>query len=73
MTAKIVLVVLAILAATVAGAVGLWNWVGAGDLSGHGWLALTLGTVFSLVIGIGLMALVFVSSRRGYDDPDASA
>jgi hypothetical protein len=25
--------------------------------------------VFSLVVGIGLMALVFYSSRKGYDEP----
>jgi len=29
-----------------------------------------LGIVFSLVIGCGLMALMFYSSRRGYDDID---
>jgi hypothetical protein len=34
-----------------------------------GWIALALGTLFSLVVGIGLMALVFYSSRRGYDEP----
>jgi hypothetical protein len=28
-----------------------------------------LGIVFSLVIGCGLMALMFYSSRHGYDDP----
>ena len=27
-----------------------------------------LGIVFSLVVGCGLMALVFYSSRHGYDD-----
>ena len=27
------------------------------------------GIVFSLVVGIGLMALVFYSSRKGYDEP----
>jgi len=27
-----------------------------------------LGIVFSLVIGCGLMALMFYSSRHGYDD-----
>jgi hypothetical protein len=32
-------------------------------------IAMTLGTVFSLVVGIGLMALVFYSNRRGYDEP----
>jgi hypothetical protein len=33
-----------------------------------GIIALGLGTFFSLVIGCGLMALMFFSSRRGYDD-----
>ena len=28
-----------------------------------------LGIVFSIVVGCGLMALVFYSSRRGYDLP----
>ncbi|MGJ4942154.1 hypothetical protein ACQR1W_16380 [Bradyrhizobium sp. HKCCYLS1011] len=34
----------------------------------QGWIALTLGVVVSLIVGIGLMALVFYSSRRGYDE-----
>ena len=34
----------------------------------NGWIALALGTVLSLALGIGLMALVFYSARRGYDD-----
>jgi hypothetical protein len=33
------------------------------------YVALALGTMFSLVIGVGLMALLFFSSRRGYDEP----
>jgi hypothetical protein len=44
----------------------------AGDdraLPGHFYIAMTLGVVFSLAVGIGLMALVFYSSRRGHDDP----
>ena len=40
-----------------------------GDASGHGIAALILGTLFSLGLGIGLMALVFYSSRHGYDEP----
>ena len=28
-----------------------------------------LGLVFSLIVGVGLMALVFYSSRTGYDEP----
>jgi FtsH-binding integral membrane protein len=35
----------------------------------QGWIALGLGVVFSLIVGIGLMALLFYSSRRGYDEP----
>jgi hypothetical protein len=31
-------------------------------------IALGLGVLFSLLFGIGLMALVFYSSRAGYDD-----
>lgn len=40
-------------------------------MSGHGWFALILGVVISLALGAGLMALVFFSSRRGYDDIDS--
>jgi hypothetical protein len=42
-----------------------WN---ASYMSIHGWIALTLGTVLSLAVGGGLMALVFHSARKGYDD-----
>lgn len=35
----------------------------------QGWIALGLGVVFSPIVGIGLMALLFYSSRRGYDEP----
>lgn len=34
-----------------------------------GYVAMALGVVFSLVVGIGLMALLFYSSRHGYDEP----
>ncbi len=33
------------------------------------WIAMAIGVVISLVVGIGLMALLFYSSRRGYDEP----
>jgi hypothetical protein len=39
------------------------------QLSGHFLVAMTLGTVFSIAVGCGLMALVFYSSRHGYDEP----
>jgi hypothetical protein len=34
----------------------------------HGWIALSIGVIFSLAVGIGLMVLVFFSSRYGYDE-----
>jgi hypothetical protein len=47
------------------------NWSGIGDagLDLNGWIALSLGVVVTLGLGIGLMALVFISNRRGYDEP----
>jgi len=34
-----------------------------------GYALLGVGVMFGLVIGCGLMALAFYSSRRGYDEP----
>ncbi|MGA7809955.1 hypothetical protein [Bradyrhizobium sp.] len=34
-----------------------------------GYVAMAIGVVFSLLVGVGLMALVFYSSRAGYDKP----
>lgn len=49
---------------------GYWVWMELGDveMSVHGWIALTLGVVMTFLVGAGLMALVFFSHRRGYDD-----
>ena len=38
------------------------------DIGTHGMVALVLGTLFSLALGGGLMALVFYSSRSGHDE-----
>jgi hypothetical protein len=38
------------------------------EMGAHGWIALALAVVLTLALGIGLMALVFLSARRGYDD-----
>jgi hypothetical protein len=43
--------------------------VGEGSLPADFYIAMTLGIVFSLVVGVGLMALVFYSARHGYDEP----
>jgi hypothetical protein len=64
-------------AAAIAGAVVLviafviaaeWAGIGDSEISGAGWLAMGLGVIVTLALGIGLMALVFISSRRGYDE-----
>ena len=34
-----------------------------------GYVAMAFGVIFSLIVGIGLMALIFYSSRKGYDEP----
>jgi membrane protein DedA with SNARE-associated domain len=59
---------------------GLLIWTGI--LAGKGWssavgtevpvagyVAMAIGVVFSVLLGVGLMALVFYSSRAGYDEP----
>lgn len=49
-------------------AISVWNASGDAVMDKHGWIALGLGTFFSLLIGCGLMALMFFSSRSGHDD-----
>jgi len=56
-------VVLAVVAA-------MWAQVGDVEMSASGWVALVLGVAVALILGMGLMALVFFSSRHGYDERD---
>ena len=58
----------AILLLTGAGAVVTWGATTGVEIGKHGWIALGLGTFFSLLVGCGLMALMFFSSRSGHDD-----
>jgi dipeptide/tripeptide permease len=46
----------------------IWTGLGDSDISAAGWLAMGLGVIVTLALGIGLMALVFISNRRGYDE-----
>jgi hypothetical protein len=65
----ILLVVLAAMfVITAAWAVLVWNASSDVPMSKHGWIALGLGTFFSLLIGCGLMALMFFSSNSGHDE-----
>jgi hypothetical protein len=62
----------AILAAAFWYAVRAWTSLSGPPMPATGYVALTLGVVFSLVVGFGLMALLFYSSRHGYDEPHQS-
>lgn len=63
-------VALAALILVIAVCAGLWGSVGASDISLAGWAAMIFGIIATLAVGVGLMALVFISSRRGYDELD---
>ena len=46
----------------------VWSRLGASEISAAGWLALGGGVAVTLALGFGLMALMFASHKRGYDD-----
>jgi hypothetical protein len=65
-------IIIAVLLAFLGTAAGFayvgWNLHGDVPMSAHGYVAMALGIGFTLVVGVGLMALVFYSSRKGYDE-----
>lgn len=64
----ILIPLVALLAASVWFALYSWTAIEGPPIPTEGLVAMALGIVFSLIVGCGLMALVFYSSRRGYDD-----
>jgi hypothetical protein len=71
-TVAVVVALLAILAAAGWFAAGAWTSVQGPPMPTTGYVAMALGVVFSLIVGCGLMALLFYSSRHGYDEPSRS-
>jgi hypothetical protein len=67
-TILIVTILLGLLAA-----VALFAWAGLAEpgepMPSEGYVALALGALAAVLVGIGLMGLVFYSNRRGYDEP----
>jgi hypothetical protein len=59
-----------LLVGAVAVALYTWDQLAGVTMSIHGIIALVLGVVISLALGMGLMALVFYSNRKGYDQID---
>ena len=52
------------------GVIGYFGWtIGDADVPSSGYVAMAFGVIFSLLFSIGLMTLVFYSSRKGYDEP----
>ncbi|MGB1181927.1 MAG: hypothetical protein ACPG7D_01780 [Candidatus Puniceispirillaceae bacterium] len=50
------------------GSVYVWEKMGQVELGVHGWVALIAGAFGTIVLGCGLMALSFYSSRSGHDE-----
>lgn len=61
-------IMIAALAGVIVMSLWIWGQIGDTEMSVHGYIALGLGVVATLVIGGGLMGLVFYSSRHGYDE-----
>ena len=59
---------LILLAGSVWFAAYAWSYLGGDPMPAYGYVAMAGGILFSLLIGCGLMALVFYSSRHGYDE-----
>jgi len=68
-TITLVIALLGLLAASIWFAVYTWTSVEGPPMPTTGYVAMTLGVVFSIGVGTGLMGLIFYSSRHGYDEP----
>ena len=74
MRGRIVHLLLALLLAGLiaAGATALlalaWTAIGGAEMTMHGWIALSLGVVGTVLLAWVLMALAFKSDREGWDD-----
>ncbi len=68
MRALLIIALFALLALAVWFAAAAWAHLGGDAIPFYGYVAIVGGVLFSLLIGGGLMALVFYSSRHGYDD-----
>ncbi len=64
-------VVILLLFLAVALVLGYLEWTSGGDapMSAGAYVAIAFGAIFSILVGAGLMVLIFYSSRKGYDEP----
>jgi cytochrome c oxidase assembly factor CtaG len=64
----VLIVLFSLLAATFVIVYLGWKLGSEADVPTSGYVAMVLGVIVSLAVGFGLMALVFYSSRKGYDE-----
>lgn len=62
-----IIVLFGFLIAAIAYAIHAWNALDGVGISPLGWVFLGCGVVFTVLVGGGLMALLFYSSRHNYD------
>jgi len=62
-------VLLGMLSATIWIGYDVWETTTDVPISENGYIAMGVGAALSLLVGCGLMALLFYSSRHGYDEP----
>jgi len=65
----ILMVLVVLLVGTTVIAYQGWTLGNGTDVPASGYVAMAFGILVSLGVGFGLMALIFYSSRKGYDDP----
>jgi len=64
----------AVVTISACGALGITGIYGASKvdsdipMTGSALFALIIGATITIIVGVGLMSLIFLSSRRGYDD-----
>lgn len=67
-TLLLAVILIGLLILAVFGAFHVWTEIGDVEMSTAGIIALIVGASMSLLLGGGLMFLVFLSSRRGHDE-----
>ena len=67
-TALAIFALLALLGVSIGWAIWGWQQTAGTTMGFHGWLAMILGIMFTVIVGCGLMGLMFYSSRYGYDE-----
>jgi mannitol-specific phosphotransferase system IIBC component len=65
----ILIVLVLLLAATMAVVYLGWTLANGTDVPASAYVAMIIGVLIALGVGFGLMALIFYSSRKGYDEP----